>query len=147
MTPAKPPISKPPTLASTSIGSSGFGLLIDKALSMTSTLWASCSSSMPVPRPVAFMAGLPLIAARMALLAVVLPIPISPVAMRSSPFFASASTSSMPTFTASTACRCVIAGPFAMFLVPKSTILHNNPGSGWKPPITPISTIITRAPI
>ena len=74
-----PPISKPPTLASTSSPSFGSGLLTSSACSMTPTLCRSCFASMPVPRPVTASGVQPVRAAAMAALGVVLPMPMSPV--------------------------------------------------------------------
>ncbi len=59
MTPAMPPISKPPTLASTSRPSRGSGRLSAKAASTAAIFRANCPSSMPVPRPVTAATGSP----------------------------------------------------------------------------------------
>ena len=56
-TPAMPPISKPPTLASTSRPSRGSGRLTARAASTTAILRANWPSSMPVPRPVTSATG------------------------------------------------------------------------------------------
>src|SRR6266700_4194562 len=80
ITPTNPAISRPPTFASTSSGSLGSGAFLVSACSMTCILCASCVSSIPVPRPVTRDTGTPVRLAVIALAAVVLPIPISPVA-------------------------------------------------------------------
>src|SRR5439155_26989475 len=80
ITPTSPAISKPPTLARTSRPSRASGTFTASARRTTSTLRASVASSTPVPRPVTRSGPAPVIAAAIALAAVVLPIPISPVA-------------------------------------------------------------------
>ena len=72
---------------------------------------------MPVPLPVTSFTGLPVITAVIALEAVVLAMPISPVAAISI-FFPNSSNTRMPFSMDFIACRRVIAGPCAIFLVP-----------------------------
>ena len=71
---------------------------------MTWTLCCTCLSSRPVPLPVTSAGVLPVITAQMALLAVVLPMPISPVPTMSSPFVISDLTISIPVSIALRAC-------------------------------------------
>ena len=97
---------------------------------MTATLAGSASLAMPVPRPVTSAAGWPVSAAMTAEAAVVLPMPISPVAMMSRPFASSSSTSSMPISMARTASSRVIAGPCAMLAVPMRTFFWRTPCGG-----------------
>ena len=141
-----PPISNPPTLESTSMVSSGSGLLTASAFSMISILCASCSSPMPVPFPVIIATGLPVMAATMALAAVVLPIPISPVPMMSSPCFISFSTMSMPASMLLIAWVLVIAGPMYMSAVPAAMLLRIMFLDAVNFTVMPMSTMTTLAP-
>ena len=79
ITPTNTPISNPPTAASTPTASPGSGAFCASARATTSILRAWVASSIPVPRPVTRSARKPVIAAVMALAAVVLPMPISPI--------------------------------------------------------------------
>jgi hypothetical protein len=81
------------------------------------------SALIPVPRPVTRATGRPVSAAMTAEAAVVLPMPISPVAMMSRPESSSSSTSSMPTPSAARHSSRVIAGPCAMLAVPMRIFL------------------------
>ena len=80
--PAMPAISKPPSFASTSRGSSSSGALISSARRTASRLRRSPASDRPAPRPTAASGVMFSSAQHSAALAVVLPMPISPVAMR-----------------------------------------------------------------
>ncbi len=146
--PARPPISKPPTLASTSSPSRGSGRFVAKADWTTAILRANCPSSMPVPRPVRAATGSPHKAASTAVEGVVLAMPMSPVPNRS---VSSASdwATSMPASMAATACSRVMAGPRAMLAVPGPTLFETilpAATSGPKSAATPMSTTTTRAP-
>src|SRR5207245_2930577 len=67
ITPVRPPISNPPTFASTSRPSRGSGRLTSSARRTAATLRVKVASSTPVPRPVTCSAGAPVIAAVIAL--------------------------------------------------------------------------------
>jgi len=95
--PVSPAISNPPTFRSTSRGSEGSGRLTSKARSITSIFFLRPGASRPVPHPVTCAAGRPVRTEVMALAAVVLPIPISPVPMRVWPSFSARAASSIPT--------------------------------------------------
>ncbi len=139
------PISNPPTPARTSRPSRGSGLFTLRA---SSTIWAfrcRASRSIPVPLPVIKKAGKPVKAARMAVLGVVLPIPISPVASSSTPFSISAAATSIPASTAARACSLLMAGPVAISPVPGPTRRTFRRGSSTGLTI-PTSTQITLAP-
>ena len=143
MTPARPPISNPPTLERTSIPSAGSGLFTSIAFFITATLFARASSSIPVPLPVT-SSGRPFVITEvMALEGVVLPIPMSPVPTMSMPEANSSSNTSIPASIARIASFLVIAGPRAMFFVPKATFLFFTPFTA---EATPISTTTTLAP-
>ena len=150
MTPTSPPISKPPTLVSTSMPSVGSGRLTASARRTASALRRQPSPSTPVPRPVTVSGAAPVIAAVIALAAVVLPMPMSPVATRSAPASIASITSRAPCSIAASACSRVMAGPRVMFAVPapsgQRTRAPPIPGG---PPIalaTPKSATTTRAP-
>ena len=117
MRPAMAPISKPPTLESTSIGSDTSGLFKLRAFSITDTLCRNWTSSIPVPRPVTFSTECPVSTDVIALLGVVLPIPISPTP-KMSYFSARFSAISIPASIEALACSGVIAGPSLRLLVP-----------------------------
>src|SRR6267378_2954025 len=146
ITPTSPAISKPPTLASTSRPSRGSGAFTDSARATMSTLRASAASSTPVPRPVTRSGGAPVIAAVIALAAVVLPIPISPVPRRSAPASIAARASRAPVSMALTAWARVIAGPRAMLAVPGAIGQATSSDARAIGFATPKSATITRAP-
>ena len=123
MRPAIVPISKPPILASISIGSFGSGLFKAIDSSMTEILCCLCSSSMPVPGPVSSATGFPVSTAAMAVLGVVLPIPISPVPKMSTSG-ASVLATSTPASTAMTAWVRLMAGPRRILAVPLPIFLE-----------------------
>ena len=75
-------MSKPPSLASTSSASWLSGPLTAMARLMAETLRSSPSSESPAPLPVTCSTGSPSSTEATALEVVVLPMPISPVAMR-----------------------------------------------------------------
>ena len=111
-------ISNPPTLATTSMASFLSGLFTSTAFLMALILRFKPSLERPAPRPVIFSTGISRSTDATALLVVVFPIPISPVAMMPYPFSFSISTISMPVSMALTACSLVMAGSFVMFFVP-----------------------------
>ena len=84
---------------------------------------------MPVPRPVTWTAGSPVSAAMTAEAAVVLPMPISPVANMDAPSATASSTSSMPSAMACSASSLVMAGPWAMLAVPMRILRCRTPSS------------------
>ena len=150
MTPTRPPISKPPTFASTSRPSSRSGRLTASARRTASTLRRQPSSSTPVPRPVTSSAAAPVMAAVIALAAVVLPMPMSPVATRSAPPSIASMTRRAPASIAASACARLMAGPRVMFAVPAPSGQRTSaPPISDRPPIglaTPKSATTTRAP-
>src|SRR5881296_227983 len=146
ITPTSPAISKPPTLARTSRPSRPLGAFTASARRTTSTLRASVASSTPVPRPVTRAGAAPVIAAAIALAAVVLPIPISPVARRSAPASSACSASRAPVSSACRACACVIAGPRARLAVPGAIAQATSSGELPIGLATPKSATTTRAP-
>ncbi len=113
---------------------------------MAATLRAMPASSTPVPRPVTLATGRPLSAATIADDGVVLPIPMSPVATRSSPASISASTTSTPACSAAAPAPALIAGPRVRSAVPQATLRCTSPGVSPKSYATPTSTTATRAP-
>ena len=117
-TPASPAISKPPTLARTSMGSFLSGLLSSIARSMAPIFFLRPSLLSPAPRPVTSAGSLSSRTEVMAALVVVLPIPISPVARRVYPSSASSRTILIPTSIALMASSRLIAGPTAILSVP-----------------------------
>jgi len=137
-TPHSPARSKPPSLASTSRGSVGSGLLRRMPRQMASTLRASPSSERPAPRPVIRSTGWPSSTAATALEVVVLPMPISPVASSCTPAAFCSCTSRMPRPTASTAWARVMAGPCVKSAVPAAMRQSATPGTG--SPAMPMST-------
>ena len=145
ITPASPPISKPPTLASTSSPSRASGSLTARACRTTATLRTSVAASTPVPRPVTRSGVWPVIAAAITLAVVVLPMPISPVARRSAPASRASPASLAPLSIAWTACSRVIAGPAAMFAVPGPIGHRTRSGDGPSGLATPKSATTTRA--
>ena len=115
---------------------------------MTRTLWANCSSSIPVPWPVTSATGRPLKTATIALLGVVLPIPMSPVP-KTSTVRAAFRAMSMPASTARTASSRLMAGPSAMFRVPgpiRRETIFPAAASSLRSAATPMSTTVTAAP-
>ena len=146
ITPVRPPISNPPTFASTSRPSRGSGRLTSSARRTAATLRVKVASSTPVPRPVTCSAGAPVIAAVIALAAVVLPMPISPVARRSAPASIASCASRAPVSIARIACSRVIAGPAAMFAVPGPIGHSTRSGARSRGVATPKSATTTRAP-
>ena len=78
-------------------------------------------------------------------LAVVLPIPISPVARRSTPLSASCAAVWIPIVMASSASVLVMAGSLAKFRVPRAIFLSSNSGCWENLWLTPISTTSTSA--
>ena len=145
-TPASTPISNPPTFASTSRPSEGSGWFAASARSTTSTLRDSSSSLRPVPRPVVSRAERPVNAAVMALDAVVFPIPMSPVPIRSAPAPAASRASATPASTQASACSRDIAGPCVMSAVPRPTPTTRRSGCAGSGVATPASTISSRTP-
>ena len=145
-TPASTPISKPPTLARTSRGSPGSGAFTSSASDTTRILRASCAGVRPVPRPVVCAGGLPVNAATIALDEVVLPMPISPVPIRSAPDPAASTASSMPAPMHCSACSRDMAGPCVMSPVPLPIFRLLIPGTAGSSPATPASTTIRSTP-
>ena len=86
-----------------------------------------------------------MIAAAIALAAVVLPIPISPVARRSAPASSACSASRAPVSSACRACARVIAGPRARLAVPGAIGQEWSPGEPGIGFATPKSATTTRA--
>ena len=146
-TPASTPISKPPTFANTSNPSAALGALRCSARRTTSIFCASSSGVRPVPAPVVSCGGAPVMADTMALEGVVLPMPISPVAMRSAPACAASCASATPARTHSSACARDIAGPCAMSAVPLPMRMERSSGCSGRAAAMPASTMIWRAPI
>ena len=87
-----------------------------------------------------------MIAAVIALAAVVLPMPISPVASRSAPASIASSANPAPVSIARIACSRLIAGPPAMFAVPGPIGHATRAGERPSGPATPKSATTTRAP-
>ena len=107
--------SKPPTLLSTSTGSSRSGRFNSIARRMTAFFLIKLSSVTPPPLPVTVSTSADSSTARTAEDVVVLPMPISPTPRAS----ASVSAASLaPVRMAVTACSRVMAGPLAIFCVP-----------------------------
>ena len=79
-TPASPAISNPPTVSSIFKGFASYSLYFSIASVIICLLWRNFSSQSPAPLPVTSSALHPKSDAAMALLVVVFPIPISPVA-------------------------------------------------------------------
>ena len=101
----------------------------------------------PVPGPVTRAGGAPVMAAVTALAAVVLPMPRSPVAIRSAPAAAASAASAAPAATQCCACSRVIAGPRLRSAVPCPARTERS--SGWRgssPPASPASTAMRRTP-
>jgi hypothetical protein len=88
----------------------------------------------------------PVIAATMALLAVVLPIPMSPGTTQVRHACTSASAKAMPVSTHVNASSAVIAGCCTKFRVPRRTFFATKPGKAGSSASTPMSTTSTRAP-
>src|SRR5579875_873643 len=143
--PARAAISRPPSEASTSIGSP-LGPQRATAWSTTATLRASVASSMPVPRPVTSAAGRPVRAATRAAAGVVLPMPMSPVNRHCAPSAARSAATWAPTSSALRASPSDMAGSRAMLPVPRRTFACRRPGAAGRSPATPTSTTRTRAP-
>ena len=145
----KPAISKPPSLVRMSNGSERSGLFTPSARSMTWVLRRRPSSSRPVPRPTTSAGGSASRAAHMALAAVVLPMPISPMPSNVTPFATNSVATRMPMLTAAAICARVMAGPSARFAVPaasRSRRMTAAPGVSGSGDFTPMSTTITSAP-
>ena len=105
---------------------------------MASTLRASPSSERPAPRPVIRSTGWPSSTLATALEVVVLPMPISPVAIRQQPSAASSRARLIPLPMASTACSRRMAGPRVKSAVPAAMRQSRTPGTG--SPAMPMST-------
>ena len=112
----------------------------------TCCLRVSPWSVSPAPLPVASSASHCKRAAVTALLVVVLPIPISPVARIPYPFSLHSRTSSIPVTMARTVSSSVIVGPFKKFLVPGRTLRSRTPGMD-SSLFIPMSTGIVSAPM
>ena len=143
--PAMPAISKPPTFASTSTGSSGSGRFTASARAIASRLRARPASDSPAPCPAASCGASLSSAQAIAAQAVVLPMPISPVAINRYPFAFISPTSARPEKSACSACARVIAGPRAMFAVPRATLQSSTPGTSSSMPISTASTSVPDA--
>ena len=113
-----PAMSNPPTFESTSSGSDASGSCRKIARRIARTLRFRPSPDNPAPRPVTISGSMPRKTAVIALLVVVFPIPISPVASSSYPRFFNSCALAMPASIAATACALVIAGSFVIFFVP-----------------------------
>ena len=100
---------------------------------------------MPVPRPVIAPAGRPVRWAIRHADAVVLPMPMSPVAMTSYPARARSSATRIPVPTAAAASARVIAGPVERSAVPGRTLRAHTTRSSLTSVATPMSTTTTSA--
>ena len=85
---------------------------------MVAILASRPASSTPVPRPVTAATSAPVIAAVMAADGVVLPMPMSPPAMRFAPASACSLAALMPISRQRMASSRLMAGPWAMFPAP-----------------------------
>ena len=146
ITPANTPISKPPTFDSKSRPSAGLGALTSSAFCTTAVLRRSSSGERPVPCPVVSPGGTPAAAAVIAADAVVLPMPISPVAMRSAPAAAVSAAKLIPASRHCPACSRDIAGPALMSSVPGPILMERSSGCGGSGAATPASTMTCRIP-
>ena len=127
--PHMPAISKPPTAASTPNGSARLSRLICNALRTAAFLRTRPSSERPAPRPTR-ASGRALSNAHSTHAAVVvLPMPISPVAISFTPSPASPCTSRMPARMPRAACSRLMAGPSVQSLVPFAMRRFKTPGS------------------
>ena len=106
---------------------------------MAATLRRSPSSERPAPRPVISTGARPSSTLATALAVVVLPMPISPVASRRTPFSFCVRTSSAPAKTACSAWARVMAGPCVISPVPLPMRRASTPDCGAKSR-TPMST-------
>ncbi len=114
--------------------------------SMTDTLLRRRELSIPVPLPVTSSGVLPETTAVIALAAVVLPIPMSPMANAFAPPSIALTASSAPTSRDVLAWDTVIAGPLVMFIVPMPTLRSMTPDGHFSLVATPMSTTSTLAP-
>ena len=110
---------------------------------MIETFFKRLSSFKPVPFPVMVSIDSSHIAAKMAVAAVVLPIPISPKPMMSG-LGSEASITSIPTFKEAIASSSLMAGPKLMFFVPSPTFLFTTPDG--VSPLAPTSITSIKAP-
>ena len=144
-TPTKPAMSKPPTLCKTSNGSSAFGRFTSMARAMASIFLCRPALLSPAPLPVISVMGRSSSTDRMALLVVVLPMPISPVAIRLYPCCFNSPTICIPYRMASAACSRLMAGPCVMSAVPFAILWMRRP-LPLTVAATPMSTGKTSAP-
>ncbi|MMZ57501.1 hypothetical protein D1872_194350 [compost metagenome] len=121
ITPAKAAISRPPTLVSTSSASFASGWFTSNARQTTAILRVSPAIFTPVPRPTITSGSSPVRAHTTAALAVVFPMPSSPVTNSRVPPLTASATASAPAKTACSASVRSIAGPLAIFEVPMRT--------------------------
>ena len=122
-TPTSPAISSPPTVISISKVSLLYKSYFSIALSITRIFFSSPLSFRPAPLPVTVTTSHLSMAAAIAALVVVFPIPISPVAIILQPSALQPRTISIPAAIASSVSALVMAGSFAKFLVPMRTFL------------------------
>ena len=127
ISPARNPISKPPTADSTPTGSAGSGLCRSRPRRMTATFRSSPASSSPAPRPVTCAGSVPVMAAQIADAELVLPMPMSPPATRCAPRLARSSATSAPFEIDRRACSRLIAGSRAKFAVPLPARIVSSP--------------------
>ena len=139
------PISRPPTAASVSSGPFIRCLLMRIPFSITSILFSSALSSIPVPLPVTSSTSILSKTANKADDGVVLPIPISPLPRISAPSSIACRAVSIPTAIEARACSDPIAGPWVKLAVPFMTLAEIKP-SAITSAATPTSTTRTSAP-
>src|SRR5215217_3862665 len=139
--------SSPPTAARTPSGSPGSGPFTLNASSTTLTLSSRVWSSIPVPRPVVSVGGLPVKAEMRQAAGVVLPMPISPATSRSTPPLSiSSSATPAPAITARAASSRLMAGPRLRSSVECRTFAARKSGCPPNSPATPTSSTLTLAP-
>ena len=138
-----PAMSKPPTLERTSIASSGSGFSRASDWSMTSIFRFKPASDSPAPLPVSRRGSAPSRAHATALAVVVLPMPISPVAIIEYPFSCSSLTREAPVRIARSQSSRDMARVRKKLPVPRKTCTSRTPSTGRS---MPISTGNTSAP-
>ena len=143
--PAIAAISSPPTLHNVSKASASLKWYLDIACSIICFLWIRPSLLNPAPFPVISSTGLSSNTLATALEVVVLPIPISPMAMILTPSAAFCPTSSIPVKIACWHCSALMAGSLAKLRVPGIILCCVSPA--WLTTSSiPTSTGVTFAP-
>ena len=146
MAPTRAAISKPPTAANRLVGSSLKVRCACMARCTMSRLCINRASSTPVPRPVTSSADALIITPRSTLADVVLPMPISPSPIHSTPSSTACLTRIAPICMACSHCSVVIAGALTKLMVPFAILFDTTFASEDKSAATPTSMTSSCAP-